>query len=323
MKINCLGIICALLLNYCTAFSQIPTDSLVAYYPFNGNAKDTSGNRFNGILDGQISVPSTCGSAYYFLNNNIDCGDPPGNEFDLVKDASISLWLKMFSNPFSGYFTLIGKDAGPGAYKKWFLAINGNQLLFHINTSALLDWARQPVFNFVLDSLYHIVVIKSANTYKFYVNGINYGSQTMALNIVDVPASLRVGDLHDGSTKINATIDEVFIYQRALTQTEINQLYVYCPRGVITSAGSLIEDQPGDINIFPNPTIGDFTVKMGLSSGFTNKKIRIINMGGQMIKQLHTRQNSVNMTVDKEGVYLVQIVSDRKVSTKRLMIVAH
>ena len=32
--------------------SYVPTEGLVAYYPFNGNANDESGNENNGVVDG-------------------------------------------------------------------------------------------------------------------------------------------------------------------------------------------------------------------------------------------------------------------------------
>jgi hypothetical protein len=67
------------MLYYCNSLAQIPTDSLVAYYPFNGNANDSSGNGFNGILNGQTSVAGICAGAFSFSGNYINCGDPGGN----------------------------------------------------------------------------------------------------------------------------------------------------------------------------------------------------------------------------------------------------
>lgn len=73
------------------SYSQIPTDSLVAYYPLNVNANDSSGNGYNGTLGGQTPEPGMCSGAYKFLNDFIDCGDPLNDAFDLVNDATISL----------------------------------------------------------------------------------------------------------------------------------------------------------------------------------------------------------------------------------------
>lgn len=67
-KIAILGLFAILYLsNYINA--QIPTNGLVAYYPFNGNANDESGNGNNGIIHGATLTTDRCGktdSAYYF-----------------------------------------------------------------------------------------------------------------------------------------------------------------------------------------------------------------------------------------------------------------
>lgn len=54
-------------------FSQIPTSGLVAYYPFNGNANDLSGNSYNGTVDGATLTLDRFGNAnnaYYFDGNS-------------------------------------------------------------------------------------------------------------------------------------------------------------------------------------------------------------------------------------------------------------
>ncbi len=51
------------------AFAQIPTDSLVAYYPFSGNANDMSGNGNDGVVHGSLLISDRFGntsSAYFF-----------------------------------------------------------------------------------------------------------------------------------------------------------------------------------------------------------------------------------------------------------------
>lgn len=49
--------------------STLPTDGLIAYYPFNGNANDESGNGYHGIVNGATLASDRKGnmnSAYYF-----------------------------------------------------------------------------------------------------------------------------------------------------------------------------------------------------------------------------------------------------------------
>mgnify|MGYP006156209463 CR=1 FL=1 len=51
------------------SYGEIPTNGLVAYYTFNGNANDTSGNKSNGSVTGAVLTTDRFGiknSAYYF-----------------------------------------------------------------------------------------------------------------------------------------------------------------------------------------------------------------------------------------------------------------
>ena len=334
MKKNYFKIICVLILIGCKAFTQIPTDSLVAYFPFNTNANDSSGNGYIGSLNGQYSIASSCGRAYYFSDNYIDCGDPMGNQFDLINTASISLWIALFGvpstsgpGPYNGYFTIIGKDVGPGNNEKWFLAITSHELIFHVNApnapSSSGGWAIQTILNFALNNLYHIVVTKTGNTYSFYVNGVNYGSQTMPLNIIDVPYSLQIGDLHDGSNPIKAVIDEVLIYHKALTQTEVNQLFAHCPSGVITAINTISQDPSSDLKIYPNPSSGKFVLSFD-NQMIEVKNVSVFNVLGEKVFeqrfQLYGRDVIIDLENKPKGVYLLQVQTRKKIMVSKIAV---
>jgi hypothetical protein len=82
----------------CSVSAQNITDSLLLYYPMNGNANDLSGNSFHGTPSGVTSVPDRYGvpnSAYYFdgVNDYIDfpLNDTLKPEFPMT----ISMWVKL------------------------------------------------------------------------------------------------------------------------------------------------------------------------------------------------------------------------------------
>ena len=73
-----------------TLFSQIPTNGLVGYWSFSGNANDSSGNNLNGTVNGAVLTEDRFGnssSAYSFDGNDyISVNDDdllsfPNNEF--------------------------------------------------------------------------------------------------------------------------------------------------------------------------------------------------------------------------------------------------
>jgi hypothetical protein len=82
-----------------TAFSQIPsylpTNGLVAWYPFNGNANDESGNGNNGTVNGATLTTDrfgNVGKAYGFdgIDDYINCGN--SSAFN-QNNISVSVWV--------------------------------------------------------------------------------------------------------------------------------------------------------------------------------------------------------------------------------------
>jgi len=68
-------------------------DGLVAYYPFNGNANDASGNGNNGTINGTILTTNRFGtpnSAYYFPGNNDWISVPDAPSLDLTNGYTLS-----------------------------------------------------------------------------------------------------------------------------------------------------------------------------------------------------------------------------------------
>ena len=75
--------------------AQIPTDDLVASYPFNGNANDESGNGYDALVFGPNLVADRYGnlnSAYYFdgLDDTISIQKPLAD----MDEMSITFWVK-------------------------------------------------------------------------------------------------------------------------------------------------------------------------------------------------------------------------------------
>jgi hypothetical protein len=82
--------------------NYVPTNGLIAWYPFNGNANDESGNGNNGTVNGATLTSDRFGNvekAYSFdgSGNNIQLGNIPFSSFDNLdgSDFTISLWYKL------------------------------------------------------------------------------------------------------------------------------------------------------------------------------------------------------------------------------------
>ena len=76
--------------------SYVPTDGLVAYYPFNGNANDASGNDINVTVSGATLTANKNGdvnSAYSF-DGDQDIITIPNTDMINTSQITVSAWIK-------------------------------------------------------------------------------------------------------------------------------------------------------------------------------------------------------------------------------------
>lgn len=102
-----------------------------------------------------------------------------------------------------------------------FLAGGGN-LGFHINgaSSANIGVPFTPIVGF----WYHVAVTRSGSTYKFYVDGTQIGGdQSDSVAVPDAAAPLTLGHA-EAIPSLNGFLDEVEIFNRALSATEISSI---------------------------------------------------------------------------------------------------
>ena len=76
--------------------SYVPTNGLVAYWPFNGNANDESGNGNNGINYGATATSDRNGitnSALSFNGSSNYISIPYSNTIGVQQEITISFWV--------------------------------------------------------------------------------------------------------------------------------------------------------------------------------------------------------------------------------------
>ncbi len=214
--------------------SGVPLNGLVGYWPFNGNANDVSGNNINGVVYGATLTTDRNGnsnSAYLFNQNYINI--PHKNALD-VNEYSISLWISSSQNLKA---TLIKQNIYSNANNERFvIAINdpSSSILFatKYNTPSCLPgvgWQRNTSTQSVFDSkFHHIVGAVSGNSTKLYVDGILVNTLITAYN---QNSQCYGGDLQIGRDWVTdplyfqGKLDDIGIWNRALTQSEITALY--------------------------------------------------------------------------------------------------
>ncbi len=215
---------------------QIPTQGLVAYYPFNGNANDESGNGNNGTVFGATLTMDRFGStnsAYHFDGN--DYIKASADNLPMV-ERTTSLWFN--ANTLSTRPVLLGYGGKGSPGTSWWMNINhGGTLAYflgvHFTQSNYLRYfySQQPTGEWI-----NFVATTNSNGSKIYINGEEMASNSFFINNTYVTGKdLSFGVNVSGNGIAPATdsntgyfkgiIDEIRIYNRALTKEEIQLLY--------------------------------------------------------------------------------------------------
>jgi len=221
--------------------SYVPTNGLVGWYPFNGNANDESGNGNNGIVNGSALTSDRNGntnSAYSFdgLDDYISATPvlPTGSA-----PRTVSCWFKTTSgsiptSQFPDIQTMTGWGnpfGGPVIFPQQVIAPSG-KAYFESGSSGNQLYSLTAVNNGVW---HHIVTSYSgANTrVKMYVDGVLQDSSAL-VTLGTASSYFGIGNAPWANVPFQGQIDDVAIWDRALTQQEITDLYIGCQLSVNT-----------------------------------------------------------------------------------------
>lgn len=302
--------------------NYVPQNGLVGWWPFNGNANDESGNGNNGQVINAVLVPDRNGnpnSAYSF--------DGSGDWISVPDDISLrpslislSCWINQ-NNLNLAQLIYKGDDS------------NGGNEMYALNTS--FDFAIkngsdcnpfqgwQQCFttnNSPVNTWHHIVCTFDGTTMKIYYDAVLVGS-TNFNGVIDY---CEGGELRFGKTwseqpfYFNGIMDDIGIWDRALTEQEISDLFNASTMGT----NSPIISQKW--NIYPNPAEGIITIDLGNPNSVDGTIIKIFNSVGQLLfeNNVNSQKTNIDLTPWGSGIYFVQL-ADRDnsiIGTRKLVI---
>jgi hypothetical protein len=140
----------------------------------------------------------------------------------------------------SGSEVLVGHSEGTGSVNKWLFWLKNGKLEFHLNGSAVSNITSDANFAPVLGRWYHVAMTRSGNTYKFYVDGVQNGTDRFDGNSVPTAnAPLSLGKA-EALAAMNGSLDEVQIFSSALTPAEIQSVYNASTEGFCVDAPAMV-----------------------------------------------------------------------------------
>jgi hypothetical protein len=215
--------------------SYVPTNGLVGWWPFNGNANDESGNGNNGTVNGALLAIdrfSYLNKAYSFdgIDDYIQTINPGplGNS-----NRSISLWIMTNSNKTQQVF---GYGYQPPSGGEFNLLLN--QLCQGVTIDVHNNYItyNYPV-NYNINGWNHIVIVFDKNIstkidgVKIYINGQISSSSIACSNPINKDIFTLDTDIFFGKYQASSSgsfigsIDDIGFWNRVLTQSEITALY--------------------------------------------------------------------------------------------------
>jgi len=205
---------------------------LMAAYPLNEGSgttiADSSGNGNTGAISGVgWSASGKYGSALSFSGTAGNVSIPNSPSVNISSSYTVSAWINPTSLSSSQYKTILIKGSSSCGY--WLQLTNANQISGGFELSSNCSSYTEHITTGVslqTNTWYHIATVfdNAANTFKIYLNGNQILSQTE--NSAPVP---NTGNLTFGQSgyaggnyeRWSGLIDEVRVYNRALTQSEI------------------------------------------------------------------------------------------------------
>jgi hypothetical protein len=217
--------------------SYIPSNGLVGWWPFNGNANDESGNGNNGTVIGSILSSDRNGNAnnaYSFngINNYIDLGNPItlGNNPTSFTQAG---WA--YFNDFNDGYVFISKrhDNSGNDWATPVTTLN-NTFIFFADDAFYQNAPMAESNGLLVNQWYHLTCVKSSDVYSIYVNGLLVSSITDSHQMGGSTNNLIIGAQLAWPEFMKGSLDDIGIWNRALTDQEILALYQGCQMVITT-----------------------------------------------------------------------------------------
>ncbi len=215
--------------------SYVPTNGLVGYWGFSGNANDSSVNGNNGTVTGATLTTDRFGnanSAYHFngngSNNSISVASPVnipiGNQ-----SRTFSVWIRTNSTYWGR--TIIEHGGSASTLQELGTGTNGGT---NINYFGGLNAGTYPNNLITSNQWVHFVAMydSTTSTTKIYCNGVLVTTQILTTPFNTTQGTLWIGKksplfiTNAGDDYVwQGELDDISIYNRTLSETEIQQLY--------------------------------------------------------------------------------------------------
>ncbi len=242
----------------------------IAHYRLDDGTGITASDSGPNLLQGSISGAGWTSGRY---GNGLDfdgTGDyatVSANPDLNITNYTVAVWIKPNGNGApTEWAGIVGK---PGRnFNIWLHSDGFIHHRFHNSTSTNDGAPNTPIGSITGDQWNHVVITNDGTTAKTYINGIEQANGSAGGAPISDNTALNIGRNLDGASSVyfNGVIDDIRIYDRALTTSEI---------GTVMQNGTLTSGMSGYLDSVPLSKGSDYT----LSCSADGKTIHLNMMG--------------------------------------------
>ncbi len=294
--------------------------SLVAHYPFTGNANDVSGNNLHGQSNGALLTTDMFGAsqrAYYFNGGAQHILVPNSPLLNFQNGITISCWFNAAALPDRETFLL-----SHGSWQnRWKLSITPGKLLrWTVNSlSGITDL--DALLPLQTDSFYHVTATYDGSLMALYLNGGLHSYKLHNGLIRTTALPFLIGQMLPGDANYNfkGVIDEVKIFNYALIPEAVSTLYAQ----EVNSVSEPVARPWGVLLIVPNPASESVRIALPPHINVRIEEIRLYDLMGRQILRADGGAGAyteLDISRFAPGAYFLHAKSDQGIFTGRITI---
>ena len=296
---------------------QSGTSQALAYYPLDGDVNDYSGH-YNGQLRGAqptVDARGSDGAAYLFTSGDNIIFIPNESNLNFQGAITLSFWVNPTKVTDESFILSHGSWE-----ERWKVSLTPTRLLrWTVNTSVgTIDL--DSTFPLDLNKFYHFTVTYTGFSMEIYADGVmdTYTAHTGLINTTSKALTFGRKDQEQTNYSLFGTIDEVRIYDKSLSLTEIANLKNLWNSEIVTGLESALNK---NIIVYPNPSSGG-SFYMQADNG-TNTIMELIDTTGKKIPFTSLQEDThFRITIDPgyKGLFLLRVKTQQGVAVKKVVL---
>jgi len=300
--------------------AQIPEDGLVGRYELDDNSyldSTTNGYDLEAVGNGGVTLPvndrfDQPNKALKFVNEYLNMLSNP-NVFDFDGDSNMSMcvWMKIDQTVID-WTGLMNNWAGFGIGGYYLGLTPTQQVRWNINTEPILDSDPVPTGEWI-----HVAVSYDGSFSKLYLNGQLVQQANLGVSLMPSAYSFTVGAQADVPTNVfPGTMDEILVYERALTDQEVLDIYNNVPLSIED-----IDSLSKKLVIAPNPVKAIFSVHTDTAIG-NLVSYEITDLKGSVVRsaEISDMNQMISVTDLASGAYIISFKTSYGLELRKRLI---